>query len=421
MRPKIDRDRLQARLNHMATLTVADRAWERTAFSDLHLAGRNWLAEQMKAAGLEVRRDAAANLIGSRSGTNNRLKPIAIGSHSDTVPSGGRFDGVAGVVVGLEIAQALDEAGHRLNHPLEIIDFLAEEPNRYGLSCVGSRAMSGALASQMLDYPAADGTKLSDGISFMGGSPAALGTGLRHRGDLAAFLELHIEQARVLEANGEDIGSVTAIAGIERLEITIGGRADHAGATPMDLRKDALTGAARIVLDIEVQAGAQATSRLVATVGKLSVLPNAANAVPEQVLFTVDIRSNSAAELTEFVAWLRQRVAHVAAERGLTEDIRSLGRSEPVEMAPAVQRLIDDVAGELGYRHRAMPSGAGHDAAYMARLAPTGMIFIPCLEGRSHCPEEFASPEQVLAGAQVLLEVLIRLDEQTETNETKGG
>lgn len=409
-RPTINKERLQARLDHMATLTVAERPWERTAFSELHLVGRTWLTEQMSRAGLETRLDAAANLIGLLHGKSNHLKPLAIGSHSDTVPSGGRFDGVAGVLVGLEIAQALNEAGYQLNHPFEVIDFLAEEPNRYGLSCVGSRAMSGALTEEMLGYRADDGTSLADGISFMGGAPDRLNLALRQPGDFAAFLEIHIEQARVLEANGEDIGSVTGIAGIERIEVTVTGRADHAGATPMNLRKDALTGASRMLLDIEDKAKSQA-SALVATVGKLNVIPNAANAVPEQVRFTVEVRSDSSEELSEFLGWSRLRLAEIAAERGLSIDLQPVSRSEPVHMAPALQRLIEIAAEDRGLKHRTMPSGAGHDAAYMARLAPTGMVFIPCLDGRSHCPQEFSSPEQIAAGTQLMLDVLLRLDE----------
>ena len=406
----------------MASFTVPDLPWERTAFSELHLAARKWLADEMTAIGLETRLDAAANLIGSRSGTNNRLKTIATGSHSDTVPSGGRFDGVVGVIVGLEIAQALGDAGHRLSHTLEVIDFLAEEPNKYGLSCVGSRAMSGALDARMLNYRASDGTTLADGIAYMGGSPDALGSPLRLGGELAAFLEVHIEQARVLEASGDDIGAVTAIAGIERLEVSVVGRADHAGATPMGLREDALTAAAAMVLCIEAKAKAETSSALVATVGKLNVLPNAANAVPEKVRFTLEARSNSSEALSNYVGWSRQQFADIAMERGLRVEVQPISRSEPVKMAPALQGLIRLAAGDRGYKHRAMFSGAGHDAAYMARLAPTGMIFIPCLDGRSHCPEEFSSLEQVLVGAQTLLDVLLRLDEtNAETFKFKEG
>lgn len=420
MQPRIDKDRLQSRLDHMASLTVAERPWERTAFSDLHRTGRVWLAEQMRSLGLETRLDAAANLIGQRHGTDNQLKPISIGSHSDTVPSGGRFDGIVGVVAGLEIAEALAEAGYRLRHPLEIIDFLAEEPNKYGLSCVGSRAMVGALEARMLDYIAPDGTRLSEGLAFMGGSPDALDTALRWPGDIAAFLEIHIEQARVLEASGGDIGAVTAIAGIERLEVKVTGRADHAGATPMGLRKDALVAAAHMVVDFEEKA--KATQDLVATVGKLNVLPNAANAVPEEVRFTLEVRSNSSNALSAYIDWSRRRIEQIAQARELSVAVQPVSRSEPVNMAPALRHLIGEAAQKRGYRHQAMPSGAGHDAAYMARLAPTGMIFIPCLEGRSHCPEEFASPEQILAGVQVLLDVLLQLDETAiETFTIKEG
>jgi len=407
---KVSAERLQARLDHMASLTVPDRPWERTAFSDLHLAGRAWLADRMTEIGLEVELDAAANLIGTMPGEDNGLAPIAIGSHSDTVPSGGRFDGVAGVIVALEIAQVLGEAGHRPDHPLQVIDFLAEEPNRYGISCVGSRAMSGELTPEILAYTAPDGGTLAEGIAAMGGDPDALTAPLRRPGDTASFLEMHIEQARVLEGAGEDIGVVTGIVGIARLEVRVSGSADHAGTTPMHLRKDALAGVARMIGDFEMRAKALAGRSLVATVGKLDIAPNASNAIPGQVIFTLEVRSDREETLDDYLGWANARIASVCKSRGLGFDIDPIGKSAPVGMAANVQAAIMDAAEANGYKARPMPSGAGHDAAYMARVAPTGMAFIPCLGGRSHCPEEFATAEQVARGAQTLLDAMLRLD-----------
>ena len=414
MAPKVKLDRIQARLDHLASVTVKGRPWERTAFSEWHKQGRTWLTAQMEEVGFDVRLDAAANLIGTLPGTGNGLNPIAVGSHSDTVPCGGRFDGVAGVVVALEIAEVLLETGHRLRHPFEAIDFLAEEPNQYGISCVGSRAMVGQLTPEILAYTAPDGSTLAEGIAAMGGDPDALTAPLRKLDETAAFLEMHIEQARVLEAAGEDIGVVTGIAGIVRIGITVSGVADHSGATPMDLRRDALTGASQMLLSFEAKANAQTRAPIVATVGKLDVSPNAANAVPGQVTFTLEARSGDHSVLTAYRDWAQAEAARIATSRDLKLATRVMSESRPSPMNDAVQAVISSTARDLGLKVRAMPSGAGHDAAYMARLAPTGMVFIPCLEGRSHCPEEFATPEQLEKGAQVLLETVLRLDAELE-------
>ena len=411
---KVNQERLQARLDHMAGMTVPDKPWERTAFSDLHKQGRAWLTAQMQEIGLETRLDAAANLIGILPGTGNGLGSIAVGSHSDTVPSGGRYDGVAGVMAALEIAQVLREAGHRLRHQFEAIDFLAEEPNQYGISCVGSRAMAGELTPEILAYAAPDGSTLADGISDMGGDPDALAGPLRKSGDTAAFLEMHIEQARVLESAGEDIGAVTGIAGIIRIAATVSGIADHSGATPMNVRRDALTGASEMLLAFETKAKAEARAPMVATVGKLDITPNAANAVPGQAAFTLEIRSGDNGVLTEFRDWALAEAERIAKARNLGLDTRVIGESTPSPMNDKVQTTILKAAKDAGFKARKMPSGAGHDAAYMARIAPAGMAFIPCLEGRSHCPEEFATAEQVAKGAQVLLDAVLRLDQELD-------
>ena len=408
---EINQDRLNTRLKHIASFTVPGRPWERTAFSELHKEAREWLAEELRTIGLDVVIDDGGNLIGTLPASSGGLAPIAIGSHSDTVPSGGRYDGVAGVIVAVEIAQCLQEAGQILKHPFQVIDFLAEEPNRYGISCVGSRAMVGELTPEILRYSAPDGSSLADGIREMGGNPDRLVGALRARGNLAAFLEMHIEQARVLEDAGEDIGSVTVIAGIIRVEVIVSGIADHAGATPMTLRKDALAATAQMLLAIEERANLEVRAPLVATVGRLRVWPNAANAVPGKVTFTLEIRSGDNEVLSDFLDWSLACLEEIGQQRALGIESRVIGKSEPSVMASEVHDAILDAARAAGCKSRSMPSGAGHDAAYLARIVPTGMIFIPCLEGRSHCPEEYATPEQVALGAQVTLDALIALDE----------
>lgn len=405
-------ERISKRLEHLAALTEPDKPWTRVAFSDLHRNAREWLEGEMRNLGLATRIDAGGNLIGRSPGQSNKLPVLASGSHSDTVPSGGRFDGALGVVAALEVIDALRDAGHRLHHPFEVIDFLAEEPNQYGLSCIGSRAMAGELSPEALAYVAPDGSTLAEGIRRMGGDPDKLSASLRGSGDMAGFVELHIEQGRVLETAEEDVGVVTSIVGITRLAIDVDGRADHSGATPMDLRKDALVAASLMIAAFEARATQDQSKPMVATVGKLDVNPNASNVVPGRASFVLEIRASQAEVLSNFEAWATSMARVIAAERGVALRVRVLGRSEPVGMNTSIQLAISDAAAAAGYRYRSMPSGAGHDAAHVARFAPTGMIFVPCLDGRSHCPEEFCSPDQIAKGARILLDALVTLDSQ---------
>ena len=256
----------------LAAITEPGHPWTRRAFSPLFLEGRAYIEAKMKAAGLETRMDAAGNLIGRRAGAKPGLGTILVGSHSDTVPDGGRFDGVAGVVSALEVARALSDQAIELDHDLEIVDFLAEEVSIFGVSCIGSRGMTGQLPGAWLSR-VSGGLDLAEGIAEMGGEPGVLAQ--QKRPDLAGFLELHIEQGPVLEAEREDIGIVTAIAGITRIEITVEGRADHAGTTPMGRRADALVAASQLVLDIRSQATEQAKTpgHFAATVGEFRIEP----------------------------------------------------------------------------------------------------------------------------------------------------
>ncbi len=241
----VDPDRLWTDVMALAAITDPERPYTRRSFSALFLKGREWLARRFDEAGLDVRIDTAGNLIGRREGADAGLKTIMLGSHSDTVPSGGRFDGIAGVIAALETARSLTDAAVVLRHPLEVVDFLAEEPSEYGLSCVGSRGMAGALEADMLALKNSTGEPLGSGLRRVGGDPERLAES--KRADIDAFLELHIEQGVVLESEGVDVGIVTSIVGIRRMEIAFEGEADHAGTTPMGLRRDALVAGARTV------------------------------------------------------------------------------------------------------------------------------------------------------------------------------
>ena len=408
----IDAARLWQDLEALAQITDPDTPWTRRAFTERYLEGRAWLRHKMHEAGMTTRLDDAGNLIGTLAGSEPSLAPLATGSHIDTVTGGGRYDGILGVLAGLEAVRSLQAAGIRLRHSVEVIDFLSEEPSEYGVSCIGSRAMVGKLSPAMLDFQEPGGERLFDAIRRMGGVPEALGEPLRQPGALSAFVELHIEQGRVLESGQLPIGVVSDIVGIHRYDITVTGQADHAGTTPMNLRHDALAEAGGLIKTIQQAARRQAegSAYLVATVGRLAVSPNASNAIPERIEMVLEVRSNNAALLEGFFPPLLEETRRQLDGSGVEIDAKSLSEGLPTQCADEVQAHIAAAADSLGLEHMAMPSGAGHDAVYMAQLAPTGMLFVPCLDGRSHCPQESITRQQAADGCRVLAETLRRLD-----------
>lgn len=412
----VDRARLWSDVMALAEITEPDRPYTRRSFSPMFLRGREWLAARFRAAGLAVRIDAAGNLIGRREGEASGAKAIMIGSHSDTVPSGGRFDGIAGVLAGLEIARSLQDCGIALQHPLEIVDFLAEEPSEYGLSCVGSRGMAGALDAKMLAFAGPDDETLGSAIARVGGTPESLTTA--QRADIAAFLELHIEQGPVLENRGIDIGVVTAIAGILRVEIVVTGEAAHAGTAPMHARRDAAVAGARMMVWIRDEArnvASEAKDYFVATTGIVEVKPNAANVVPGDMRLVVDVRSEARALSQGFADRLRAKAAEIAAEEGVViARFAVLSDSEPSRCDVTLRETLSASAQELGLSVVPIASGAGHDAAFLSRIAPAAMVFIPCRGGRSHCPEEWADEAALAAGAAVLFNAVRKIDAQPQ-------
>lgn len=402
--------RIEADLAALAAITDPDRPWTRRAFSPRFDLGRAWLGQRFAEAGLAVSHDAGGNLLGTRRGSAD-CGAIMLGSHSDTVPDGGRFDGIAGVIAALEVARVLDERGVELRHDLIVSDFLAEEVSVFGVSCIGSRAMAGVLPTAWLGLEH-EGRSLDRALRDVGGDP----TQIAPRGDVKAFLELHIEQGPVLENNAEDLGIVTAIAGITRIEIMVTGRADHAGTTPMNARADALVAAAALVGEIEAEARRRAAraGHFTATTGEFSITPGAANVVPSGARMLIDARADDAAEMRGFLDWLAARCA--AAPDGLAIEMRVLSDNAPVAMSAALAEVLAAAATRCGASHRRMVSGAGHDAAFMARIAPAAMVFVPCRGGRSHAPEEWAETDDIALGAEVLADAVIALD-QTSAGE----
>ncbi|WP_373805066.1 hydantoinase/carbamoylase family amidase, partial [Delftia acidovorans] len=292
--------------------------------------------------------------------------------------------------------------------------FLSEEPSDYGISCIGSRALSGKLDAAMLAARNPEGETLAEGMRRIGARPEALDRPLRSAGGTAAFVELHIEQGPVLERRGLPIGVVTNIVGIRRVSFTVRGQADHAGTTPMDIRQDALVGAARIIDAANRKAAALSGQPhyVVATVGRLSLTPNASNAVPGLVEMMMEVRSDHAGVLERFPEELLAEVLPGLAALRVRAEMSDVSRSRPTDCAGLVMQGVEQACANLGYAHMRMPSGAGHDAVYMAPTGPMGMIFIPCLHGRSHAPEEWIEPAQLLDGTRVLYETVRVLDRQ---------
>lgn len=409
----LDADRLWADVMALADITDPARPYTRRSFTALFLEGRAWLDRKFKDAGLTTRIDTAGNLIGRIEGRNPALGVIAIGSHSDTVPSGGRFDGIAGVATGLEIVRAFRDAGFQPEHSIEVIDFLAEEPSEYGLSCVGSRGMTGSLDDKMLELKEPGGETLRDALRRVGGDPDALAGAKRD--DIRAFLELHIEQGIVLESQSLDAGIVTSIVGIRRLEVVFQGEADHAGTTPMHLRHDAVVAAAQTITSVRRVAeelAREGSDYFVATVGIVSVEPSASNIVPGRCRLIIDARTTNPALTVRFVDAIdRESTAHAAAARVTRATFATLSDGPPVACDPNLRAALRQGAKELGLSETDLPSGAGHDAAFMSRICPSAMVFVPCRAGKSHAPEEWADREAIAAGAAIIFQAVKALDQ----------
>lgn len=384
--------------------------WSRVVLSAPYRASRAFLRRTMEEAGLEVSVDGAGNMIGRLHGTGGETsKPIVTGSHTDTVRGGGRFDGILGVLGAIASVRQLREAGVRLRRDLLVVDFLGEEPNDYGVSCLGSRALAGVLTDQHLAQRNPQGQTLAEALADYGVDPSEVLAAAWRPGDIHAYVELHIEQGPVLERASLNIGVVTGIAGIARFVADYAGRPDHAGGTPMGARIDALAAAAEGVLALE-RICRDAPVHGVGTVGRVESFPGSMNVVPEAARVWGEMRSIDPEWLRDARADLERRVAEQAAVRNATGTVEWLTSQDPVPTAPDVRAHIVRACGDLGFSWTEIPSGAGHDAAHMARLGPMGMIFVPSQAGRSHCPEEWTDPADLQRGVQTLTSTIKSLD-----------
>lgn len=403
--------------NDIETLaTFVDKSqpgWTRRVFTPPYLQARKWLQEQMEACGLEVEIDAASNLIGRIPGKRPELPPIMIGSHIDSVPGGGMFDGTIGVLAGLEIARVFKEAKIQLEHTLEIVDFTGEEASDFGISTIGSRGMVGNLTNENLQLRDTSGMFLKEGIALAGGNPEKILTSARKKGDIALYLELHIEQGPILEQTNNKLGVVTGIVGIRRYRVTVTGKPGHAGTTPMNMRYDALAGAVQIISGLESIAREKYKHPVVGTVGKLSLKPNAPNVIPGEVVFEFEVRSVDSAILDEMISRIRRLSEEVAKERGLDVEFEFISTAKPIPVAPEIQKGIAEVCEQIANTIH-LPSGAGHDGNQIGHIAPVGMIFVPSKNGISHNPEEWTEFSDVALGVEALARAIIHFDQNIE-------
>lgn len=401
----INGDRLTTTLDALAQIgSQAGNTVRRLAFTPEDLAARQAFSDWMTAVGMAVRIDAAGNLIGRYLGLAAEAPALATGSHLDTVFSGGRYDGALGVIAGLEVVRVLHEHDLRLHHPLEVIVFADEER-----TMVGSKAMAGNAPRDPARYATVDDEPIQDCLARAGGNWEALETARLSRQDIACFLELHVEQGGILEATDRQIGVVEGIVGQQRHRLTIQGQANHAGTTPMNMRRDALTTAAQLVLAVEDMAQ-HFPGDPVATVGALQVWPNAINIVPGFVEMSLDMRDLSQEVINHMLAQLKRKIETVAVATRTKIRIQPELAVEPTLAAAAVQDLIVESCEELGLSYTHLPSRASHDAQEMGRFTDMGMIFVPSQAGVSHSGEEYTSPEQCIQGANVLLRTLLKLD-----------
>lgn len=402
---QVNDDRLQQRLNALAAIgRLPEGGVRRIAYSEDDLAARQWVTTAMVEAGMIVTRDAAGNIIGRYAGRKS-LPALATGSHIDTVPAGGRYDGALGVLAGIEVVATLHQAGQRLNHPIEVIVFTDEEGEM-----IGSKAMAGTLnVDNPEPFRRLDGTSIQTCLQHIGGDWETLPTAQRTAQDMAAYLELHVEQGGVLESVQRQIGVVQGIVSLHRYQVVITGRPNHAGTTPMTMRQDALYAASLLVTAVHDGATSSPGDQ-VATVGYLTVQPNAANIVPGRVDLTIDLRDLSLETIHRMVNHLKQRIQAIAAATQTTIQMQPQHAVHPTLASATLQATIAAVCDSLQLSHYSMPSRAIHDAQEIGRVTQMGMIFVPSQAGVSHAEDEYTSPEQCRQGAEVLLHTLLRLD-----------
>jgi ureidoglycolate amidohydrolase len=400
----VDAARLWADLEALAAISESPSPGvTRVLFTETDRKARAYIKALSAEAGLTVREDPIGNLFARWQGRDDSLSAVATGSHIDAIPDSGRFDGTVGVLGAIEAVRALRRAGFQPDRSIDIVMFTSEEPTRFGVGCIGSRALSGALAPEALaTLVDSDGRGFEEVRRAEGGCVGALDSVRLPERQYAAFVELHIEQASILESEQAEIGVVTAIAAPASLRVTLEGDGGHAGTVLMASRKDALCGSAEVILAVEGLAQSSGSAETVATTGVCRVHPGAVNSIPDRVVLEIDVRDIDPDPRDRVIDQIRKTVEHVAVHRGLRGKVEVMNADPPARCSPIVIDAIADACRRLGLSCMSMVSRAYHDSLFMARIAPTAMIFIPSQGGYSHRPEEYSSPEDVARGASVL-------------------
>jgi beta-ureidopropionase / N-carbamoyl-L-amino-acid hydrolase len=414
----INRRRLLRDLNAVSRIGIGDHgSVTRLVFSIKELRSRQFLIHQMRQIGLQIHIDRIGNIFGRLDGQNAKAPALLVGSHLDTVLHGGKFDGTMGVIAALEAVRTLKEQKIVLQSPVEVVCFVGEESSRFGYSTLGSSLVAGEVHAKDLAYAAdAQGNKLADILASMGIHRNNLRSMRRDPSTVKAYLELHIEQGPILEAKKKPIGIVTSIAAPTRFRVVFTGQADHSGTTPMEMRKDALVAASKLIVAVEeicrryshIEKG-----RVVGTVGAMKIEPGVINAIPGKAELSVDIRSITAAAKRRVVRLVQARVRKIAGRRKIRAEILPLREEDPVPLDKRLIRLLQECCESRNIAYEIMPSGAGHDAMQMAKVTPAAMLFIPSRRGISHSPLEWSEPGDICLGAQLLLDSIVRIGNET--------
>jgi len=410
-RYSINDQRFNQTLQELGRLGESPTGMDRVAYSPEDILGRDYAIKLMQEAGLDTRIDTAGNIIGRLAGTEDSLPAIALGSHTDTVPKGGKYDGALGVMAAIEVIRTLKDQGHTTKHPLEVINFTNEEGTRFHRWLVGSRSMCGLLEQDDLDAVDDDGFGLGPCLADIGGDISRIEEAKRSTGELAAYLELHIEQGPYLHESGNHIGVVTGITGRAVFEVEIEGKANHAGTTPMETRRDALVSASKLVLAIQKMAAEQEICR-VSTVGSIKAVPNAVNVIPGSATIGLEFRDTDMTALAAAEHELRRITDEAIINEEVAIDVQRHRFTSAVPISADMQAMVAEAAENCGMAWEPLASGAGHDAQAVANIAPVAMIFVPSVDGISHSPEEYSTPQDCANGAQVLLELLLLADDR---------
>ena len=403
---KVNNERLHKNLIKLSEFGInSNRGNDRVAYSDYDISARKYLINYLEKIGTQVNIDYAGNIIALRKGLKKNLKPISFGSHIDAVPNGGHYDGNVGVVSSIEILEVFNENKIYTDHPLELIIFSNEEG-----AIFGSRAIAGKIENKTLDVKTSSGYTIREGLKRIGGNPEKVLELARKKNEVHAFLELHIEQGNILNSSKTDIGVVEGIVGLKWWDVIISGFANHAGTTPMNSRQDAMIAAAKFVLKVNQVVNSIEGSQ-VGTVGRISAYPGAPNVIPGKVVLSLELRDLSKEKIQLLFKNIKEESNIIATQTNTKFEFKPLdATAEPALTDSRIQKVIDEVSINLGYSTKFMPSGAGHDAQDMAVITPTGMIFIPSIDGISHSPEEYSTPESIIKGANVLLNSVLTID-----------